>query len=346
MPEIRLSEKERDELLLLQRKSKDKRAAIRILAVLALDEGYAATDVARILRVDEDTVTTWKKLFLARKSSGDTDWLALHCDGYDGRLTEEQESIVKRYVSKRVITDCLKVAAFIKRKFKAGYSRDGVTKLLHRLNFVYKQTVTVPAKARIRKQKTFLRLFEKLKTCLKKTEIILFSDGVHPTHNTHTIRCWVQKGEEKTIKTNSGRSRLNIQGAYDAAAINVVSMFSKTIDAIAVMAFFDKIQTTYAWATRIYFICDNAKYYKNKDVRVYLKQPGCKVKVIFLPSYSPNLNFIERLWKYMRQKVIGVKYREKFPQFEADIRYFFDHIEDHRDTLRSFIGTKLHLIQT
>lgn len=321
----------------------DKTLAIRIRIVLALDKGYSVKQTADILLVDEDTVITWKKKF--QKARYLSDWLGRNYHGYDGKLTKEQEKDVERFVKQGVITDALQVVDFIREKFSTGYTRDGVTKLLHRLAFTYKETVIIPGKMDATLQQLFVVLYRQLKAGLKKTEKILFLDGVHPTHNTHKVKCWVKKGENKVIKTNTGRKRLNIQGAYDADTSDVVTFFSKTIDAVAAMAFFDKIQTMYAWATTIYLICDNARYYRNREVQAYLAKPGCRIKLKFLPSYSPNLNLIERLWKYMRQKIIGVKYREKFKEFETDIRYFFDHIEDYRDALRSFVGTEFHLIQ-
>ena len=95
------------------------------------------------------------------------------------------------------------------------------------------------------------------------------------------------------------------------------------------MKLFDGIQLVYKDKTTIYIVIDNATYYKNKDVTAYLAKPDCKIKLILLPSYSPNLNFIERLWKYMKKYIIGVKYREKFKEFEDDIHYFFDNIKEH-----------------
>ena len=49
---------------------------------------------------------------------------------------------------------------------------------------------------------------------LKEDEVLLFLDGVHPQHNTKCSRAWIKIGEEKQIKSNSGRRRLNISGAY------------------------------------------------------------------------------------------------------------------------------------
>ena len=213
------------------------------------------------------------------------------------------------------------------------------------MGFVYKQVVLIPGKLDEEAQKVFLRKYEQLKEEKGNSEVILFGDGVHPTHNIHKTKAWIRKGEEKQIKTNTGRGRLNINGAFNIEDLTVTTHFSETINAQTTMELFDKIQLKYIDKTTIYLIIDNATYYKNKDVKAYLEKPGCRIKLIFLPPYSPNLNFIERLWKYMKKYIIGIKYREKFKQFERDIRYFFDNIKQYKKELKQFIGTDLHLIQ-
>lgn len=343
MGEVKLTGEQRAELIKLEKEIPFKGIAIRIRIILALDLRYTTKEVAEILLLDEDTITRWKSRFLESRYL--SDWLGTEYKGYSGKLTTFQEEQIERFVKENVITDCKKIIAYIRDTFDIKYTTDGVTKLLHRLGFVYKQTVIVPSKADIKKQEEFLKEYEQLKQNLKGTEKILFADGVHPTHNTQSVRCWVKRGENKTIKTNSGRDRLNINGALNLEDMDVTAHVSETINAQSVMEFFDRIQIKYDKARQIFIIVDNARYYKNKDVQAYLKRPECRIRLIFLPSYSPNLNFIERLWKFLRQKIIGVKYREKFKEFEYDVMQFFDHIKEYETELRPFIGTKLHLIE-
>lgn len=334
---------ERKELLRLEKQIRDKKVAIRIRVILALDSGYSVEEVAEILLLDEDTVTRWKKKYEKRQFF--SDWLGEEYTGYKGKLTQEQEKIVEKFVEGNVVTDCREIVDFIRTRFDKLYTINGVTKLLHRLNFVYKQVVGIPGKLSEEKQLAFVKAYEELKKEKRTDEIILFGDGVHPTHNLHKTKAWIKRGEDKQVKTNTGRDRLNINGALNPETMRVTTYFSETINARETMKLFDKIQLEYQYKRTIYLIIDNATYYKNKDVKAYLAMPDCKIKLIFLPSYSPNLNFIERLWKYMKKYIIGVKYREKFKEFEDDIHYFFDNINLHEEKLRKFIGTELHLVK-
>ena len=80
----------------------------------------------------------------------------------------------------------------------------------------------------------------------------------------------------------------------------------------------------------------------SKVVKAYLAEnPVIKFK--HLPSYSPNLNLIERLWKFTRKNIINLNYCEKFETFTSNIKNFFENIKDYKLDLKQFIGEKFHL---
>jgi transposase len=343
MKTFSLLPEERKDLVRLGKQIKDVKGAIRVRVILALDSGYTIKEVADILLLDEDTVSNWKKKYEKRQFF--SDWLKEYYSGYDGKLTKQQIEEIEGFVKKHTVTDCREVVSFIKAQFGMDYTITGVTKLLHRLGFVYKQVVLIPGKLNEEKQQAFLQKYVQMKAEKKEDEVILFGDGVHPTHNPHKTKAWVRKGEEKQIKTNTGRKRLNINGALNLESMTVTTHFAETLNAQTTMELFDKIQLQYIDKTTIYLIIDNARYYKNKDVQAYLAKPDCRIKLIFLPAYSPNLNFIERLWKFMKKYIIGVKYRDKFNEFENDVTQFFENINQYENRLRQFIGTELHLVK-
>ena len=235
--------------------------------------------------------------------------------------------------------------AYIKEHYGLDYTINGVTKLLHRLGFVYKQTTLIPGKLDEAKQAAFKQVYEKLRDTLPEDEAIMFGDGVHPSHNVHATKAWVKKGQDKQVPTNTGRKRLNINGVLNIETMETVTHFSETINAEETVHLFDKIQATYPSKRKIYLVVDNARYYKNKLIKAYLRKRSCRMKLLFLPPYSPNLNFIERLWHFMKKYIIGTKRRQTFQEFETDIHEFFDHIKDYEPKLRRFIGTEMHLIK-
>lgn len=334
---------ERAQLEQLARSVKDAKTAIRVRAILALGNGHTVREVAEILLLDEDTIAKWRNKFKKRKLF--SDWLSTNTTGYSGRLTPEQEQAVEQLVVGEMVTDAKQVVSFIKDSFGIDYTVDGATKLLHRLGFVYKQTTLVPGKLDEQAQAVFKRQYEKLRDKLSEDEVILFGDGVHPSHNVHATKAWIKKGQEKRIPTNTGRKRLNINGVLELETMKTVVHYAETLNAQTTMELFGKIQAAYPDKKKIHLIIDNARYYKNCELLAYLRKRKCRIKVHFLPPYSPNLNFIERLWHYLKKYIIGVKRRQSFKEFEADIRSFFEHIGDYEEKLRRFIGTEMHLLQ-
>jgi transposase len=95
----------------------------------------------------------------------------------------------------------------------------------------------------------------------------------------------------------------------------------KTLNAEATLNFFKKIEAAYPTKMKIHLFCDNARYYRNKVVSEYLKTS--KIKLHFLPPYSPNLNPIERLWKWVKERILYNVYYSEFEDFKAAIFGFF-----------------------
>ncbi len=95
----------------------------------------------------------------------------------------------------------------------------------------------------------------------------------------------------------------------------------QTLNAASTIRFFKKIEEAYPSKRKIHVFCDNAPYYRNKAVKQYLETS--KVCLHFLPPYSPNLNPIERLWKWMKERVIYNTYYEHFEDFKGAILGFF-----------------------
>jgi transposase len=296
-----IDSEERDQLEQLARSVKDVKTALRIRVILALDKGYNPPEVASLFLLDESTIKKWRNKFRKRKLF--TDWLSTNVRGYSGKLSKEQEAEISSFVEAETVTDCKEIVSFIKKRYDISYTTNGVTKLLHRLGFVYKQTTLVPGKLDEEAQKAWLKGYENLKSTLPEDEVILFGDGVHPT------KAWIRRGEQKPVPTNTGRKRLN--GVLNIEEMEAVVHYADTLNAQTTMELLDKIQ------------------------EAYLRKRKCRMKIHWLPPYSPNLNFIERLWHFMKKYIIGIKRRESFKEFEQDIHSFFDNFKDYEDRLKT-----------
>jgi len=186
-----------------------------------------------------------------------------------------------------------------------------MTALLHRLGYVYKKPKLVPSKANDDEQEYFLQEYEKFIKKKPENEAVFFIDGFHPTHNSLAAYGWIKKGSERAVLSNTGRGRLNIHGAMNAETLETTVIVSEdSVNTDSTIALFEALEKLHPLATVIHVILDNARYHFSAPVMEYVK--NSKIKLIFLPPYSPELNLIERLWKFFKKKVLYNQYYESY----------------------------------
>ncbi|EGV33944.1 hypothetical protein ThidrDRAFT_0099 [Thiorhodococcus drewsii AZ1] len=145
-------------------------------------------------------------------------------------------------------------------------------------------------------------------------------DAVHPQHNPVLGCGWIKRGKQQAIQSNTGRQRLNINGAINIETLELTYRIDNTINAVSTIALLKQLESAYPAASRIIVICDNARYYKSKLVAEYLK--NSRIQLEPLPAYSPNLNLIERFWKFFKKQVLYNRYYERFAEFRIACKEF------------------------
>lgn len=234
------------------------------------------------------------------------------------------------------------IVAYVKQQFGIVFSVSGMTDLLHRLNFVYKKLKVIPGKADAQAQEAFLETYENLKENKKDSDPIYFMDGVHPQHNTMAGYGWIKTGEDHEIPSNTGRQRLNINGAINIQDYSLCVHFDDCINAQSTIGLLQALERRESAAEKVYVICDNAAYYRSKRVSEYLQTS--KMQLVFLPPYSPNLNLIERYWKFFKKKVLYNRYYEKFSEFKQACMEFFKQPQRYINELRSLLAENFQII--
>lgn len=342
MPGI-LTEKEVLVLKQAHKQVRDKRLADRIKAVLYVHYGLSYPDIVKLLLLDETTIRRYVKSF---KHQGLDGLLEFHYSGGKSKLTKLQELELKNHLAENehIYLTAKEVVLYVKSTYQISYSVIGITKLLHRLGFVYKKPKLVPAKADLAKQQQFLDEYLALKGTLEQDDQIYFLDATHPTHNTRASYGWILKGKDKLIKSNTGRDRINLNGALNAKTHEVVLREDARINSTSTINLLVQLQNKHPEG-RIYLICDNARYYYSRQVQNYLRyHPRLIPK--FLPPYSPNLNLIERLWRMFHQKILYNHYYDTFPSFKSACLNFFDNIHLYQKEMKTLLTDSFQLIPT
>lgn len=245
-------------------------------------------------------------------------------------------------MQQRLCRTAKEVVALIEELFGIVYTPGGVVALLKRLGFVYKKTTLIPSKANREEQEKFVAdLEELLENCLDG-EVVYFSDAVHPQHNTRASYGWIKSGTNFEVRSNTGRERLNINAALNAHDVcDVVMREDECINGQSTIALYEQLECRHPVGS-IRVICDNAKYYRSRVVKEWVSRS--RIEQVFLPSYSPNLNLIERLWKFFRKKVIDREFYGTKEEFREGVGRFFKDIVQYRTELERLLTLNFHVV--
>ena len=277
------------------------RLARRASALVLLDAGYNFRQVAEVLLLDDGTIRAWHKMFAEGGLEGLT---RFEPGGSACQMSDEQQNKLKAWVASALPGSTRHIGAWIEKEFGLVYAgRSGLIALLNRLGLEYQKPQVIPRKLDEDKQRAFIAAYEELLNALPENAAVLFADAVHPTHAARPAGCWAPRCGKLAIEQTSGRQRINIHGAVDLETGQTRMIEALTIDAASTISLLESIEAMYPALALIHVFLDNARYHHAKLVRAWLKRPGCRIRLHFIPPYCPHLNPIERLWGVMHKHI-------------------------------------------
>jgi transposase len=337
---ITLTKKERKKLRQRIRQTKDRKTADRLRVIWFKSKGYTHAEIADLLQMSINVITQCLQAYLAEGLD------AVCRTNYKGKeplLTVEQQEMLKIELKTRIYNTAAQVVAWVEEQFGVIYSVRGMQTLLKRLGFTYKKSRLVPSKADPEAQRQFVQWFEKVRAELGPEDRIYFADAAHVKHNAEAGYAWSPTGEPHSIPTNSGRERYNVLGAYCTQTHkHLFILTEENINQDKVIDLLQQLRDKHPGEGKIYLILDNASY--NKAIRVREQAKSSRIILKYQPPYSPNLNLIERLWKFMRKKFCKDKYRSTFAKFKAQLNAFFANLDNYRDQLATLLTEKFELV--
>jgi transposase len=197
-------------------------------------------------------------------------------------------------------------------------------------------------------QKTFISMMEELYKCASNdsSQVLLYLDPMHQVHNNENDYAWQLKGLKgtKQVFANTGRRRLNVIGAINPVSLQpTVLLTEDNCCAEVIEAFLEEVKIQYSEAKTICIILDNAKYQRSYVVQE--KAKFLNIDLVYLPPYSPNLNLIERLWRYFKKKVMKNQYYDDYTKFENAVETFFKNFGDRIEDMKTLLNFKFGIIK-
>lgn len=171
---------------------------------------------------------------------------------------------------------------------------------------------------------------------------MFFVDAAHFVYGTFLGCLW--SIARIFVRAAAGRQRFNVLGAWNALTRTLVSVTNTTVvNTDTVCELLRKLAAA-GMVGPITVVLDNARYQRNKVVQALAAELG--IRLLYLPSYSPNLNLIERLWGFVKRRSVYGKYHANFASFRAAIEATLAGIPTtHADELASLMTLRFQTFE-
>jgi transposase len=347
MKPIVLTPEQRLEIERRRKATLDRRIYQRLTAVLAVATSNTRAEIADLLGVGLTQLGEWLRIF---RNKGLDALCTLHFKGDPGKLTSSQTAQLKEIVSTGCFRNSDQIRHWLAKTFQVAYTSSGVKDLLKRIGVSYHKVTGFLWKANPDKQKAFVKKYRLQKAhaqrCGARRTRRYFVDACHPIWGLDLVySCWLLVGQRFLAGMGSGRKRLNILGMYcpDDQEYLDLRLTRDNINGEQFVNLLRLLRERHPETERFILYVDGARYYSKPVVKEWLQRhPEFELEP--LPTYSPNLNLIERLWKFLRSKALS-RWHPTFESMQEAVSEVLDHLEDYREELSTLMVEKFHIIE-
>jgi transposase len=343
MKTIQLTPQQRTEIDQRRRQAENRRIYQRLSALLWIDAGRTREEVAELLGITSRQVGQWLRIF---RNKGLKELCTLHYRGDPGRLRPAQIGQLKQQIAQGMFHNAEQVRIWVQDTFGVAYSSTGVKELLHRIGASYHKVSGFFWKADVKKQKQFVRKYRRHKREAGPTTRRYFVDACHPVWGLDLLySCWLLVGQRYYVGVGNGRKRLNILGAYCPDDHDYVDLrlTKENITGEQFVKLLEKMRAKHPDTEKFILYLDNAKYYSKPCVKEWLAAHR-EFRLVPLPAYSPNLNLIERLWKFLRKKALS-RWHRTFEAMQEAVAEVLDHLDGYRVELSTLMTERFQIVE-
>ena len=337
-----MTPQQRNEIDQRRRQAENRRIYQRLSALLWIDDGRTREEVADLLGITSRQVGQWLRIF---RNKGLAELCILHYRGDPGRLRPAQIEQLKQQIAQGAFHTAEQVRTWVHDTFGVSYSSTGIKELLHRIGASYHKVSGFFWKADVTKQKQFVRKYRRHKREAGPKTRRYFVDACHPVWGLDLLySCWLLVGQRFYVGVGNGRKRLNILGAYCPDDHDYVDLrlTKENITGEQFVKLLEALRAKHPETERFILYLDNAKYYGKPVVQEWLRRhPEFHLEPV--PPYSPNLNLIERLWRFLRQKAL-CRWHKTFEAMQEAVAAVLDHLDGYRDELATLMVEQFHII--
>src|SRR3954449_11331614 len=343
MKTIQLTPRQRRDISDRRRIVQDRRVYQRLSAVLRSDDGRTREEIAELVGVSTRQVGQWFRIF---RNKGLDQLCTLHYQGDPGRLGPAQVKRIRQEIETGVFHNADQIRTWIEATFGVPYSSSGVKDLLRRIGASFHKVSGFFWKADVQEQKRWLRKHRRHKREAGPGPRRYFVDACHPVWGVDLLySCWLLTGQRFHVGVGNGRKRLIILGAYCPDDHDYVDLrlTKENITGEQFVRLLEALRAKHPDTRKFILYLDNARYYGKPCVKEWLAAHR-EFRLVPLPAYSPNLNLIERLWKFLRKKALS-RWLKTFEEMQEAVAGVLDHLNRYRSELDSLMTEEFHILK-
>src|SRR3954463_1282346 len=343
MKTIQLTPRQRDDIGERRRQARGRRVYQRLSAVLWSEDGRSREEIARLVGGSTRQVGQWLRIF---RNKGRDQLCTLHYQGDPGRLRPAQIERLRQEIATGAFHNAEQVRTRVQEAVGVAYSISGIKDLLRRIGASYHKVSGFFWKADVAEQKRFVRRHRRHKREAGPGTRRYFVDACHPVWGVDLLySCWLLTGQRFYVGVGSGRKRLNILGAYCPDDHDYVDLrlTRENITGEQFVKLLEKLREKHPGAGKFILYLDNARYYSKPCVKEWLASHR-EFRLVPLPAYSPNLNLIERLWKFLRKKALS-RWHKTFEAMQAAVAEVLDHLDAYREELSTLMTERFAIVE-
>ncbi len=319
----------------------------RISALLMLADKHPIATIIERLGVGRSTVYAWLHAFVLDR------FASLHVrkpSGRPAKLTRSQKQrlcdlIAAGPEASGYLTGCWHSAliqALILREFGVLYTVHYVSELLRNLDFSYQKARFVSDHLNEEKRQAWLTETwpHIVRTAQRTGALLLFGDEASFAQWGSLGYTWAVRGQQPVVKTGGKRKGYKVFGLIDYVTGRLFSQgHSGRFNSESYCDFLAGVlvQTTQP----LVLIQDGARYHTSAKMQKFFAEHAERLWVEQLPSYSPDYNPIEHLWRNIKRQNTHNRYFPEFSDLTTAVETALTHFQEHMEAVKQLMGTYL-----
>lgn len=322
---------------------------MRIQSVRLFKEGKRADEIADFFGVTVDAVYKWKR----KHKEGGVELLKRRkAKGAEPKLNKDDKKIVISWLRKSAMKfgfetplwDCKRIQKMIEKELKKNISISSLWETLRRWELTPQKPEKIALERSQRKVTEWLHNeWPKIEEHRRKWQAMLYfqdesSVSLVPVLGT----TWAKKGETPKVKVTGNRGSIAVSSAISPAGRMVFRIEKEKVNSKTFIDFLRQIMKNHKWR-KVIIVTDNSPTHTAKAVENFIEENKNKIAVYYLPTYSPDLNPDEEVWKYLKNVKLKAHQARNKTEFKPLVLSKMRSIQRKPNVIKSFfIGSLLY----